>query len=118
MTVDDLVTVLAAVGDSWPAAIVLVALVGGFVAIRALPRLKDITESLQVLRHEMKPNSGKTVRDAVDRIEQRVVEQGNALDAHIVEARDRAEADQEWKGQVEELLTATPPNTPRHPPAP
>ena len=53
----------------------------------------------------MNPNSGKTVRDAVDRIEKRVTEQGNALDAHIVEARERDEADQAWRGQVEELLT-------------
>lgn len=93
INVSDVVTVLEAVGDSWPAAIVLVTLVGGFVAIRALPRLKEITESLKVLRHEMNPNSGKTVRDAVDRIEDK-------LTTHIDE-------DQTWKGQVEELLTRT-----------
>jgi len=91
MNTEDVVTILSAVGDSWPAAIVLVALVGGFVAVRALPRLKEITESLQVLRHEMKPNSGKTVRDAVDRIESK-------LDTHITE-------DQAWKSQAEDLLT-------------
>ncbi|WP_036967818.1 hypothetical protein [Promicromonospora kroppenstedtii] len=91
INVNDVVTVLEAVGDSWPAAIVLVTLVGGFVAVRALPRLKDITESLQVLRHEMAPNSGKTVRDAVDRIEDK-------LGTHIDE-------DKAWKGQVEDLLT-------------
>lgn len=91
INVNDVVTVLEAVGDSWPAAIVLVTLVGGFVAVRALPRLKDITESLNVLRHEMKPNSGKTVRDAVDRIEAK-------LGTHIDEYK-------EWKGEVEDLLT-------------
>jgi len=91
MNTEDVVTILSAVGDSWPAASVLVALVGGFVAVRARPRLKEITESLQVLRHEMKPNSGKTVRDAVDRIESK-------LDTHITE-------DQAWKSQAEDLLT-------------
>lgn len=106
MNTDDVVRVLAAVGDSWPAAIVFVAGIGGFIAIRALPRLKEITESLQVLKHEMAPNSGKTVRDAVDRIERRVVEQGDALDAHIVEARERDEADQVWKSNVEDILTS------------
>lgn len=98
MDIDDAVTILEAVGDSWPAAIVLVTLVGGFVAIRALPRLKEITESLRVLRHEMRPNSGKTIRDAVDRLEQSQEVQTRMLAEHIAE-------DQTWKGQVEDLLT-------------
>lgn len=98
MTTEDVVTILTAVGDSWPAALVLVTLVGGFVAIRALPRLKDITESLQVLRHEMKPNSGKTIRDAVDRLERSQEVQTRMLSEHIAE-------DQAWKSQVEDLLT-------------
>ena len=91
MGTDDVVAILAAVGDSWPAAIVLVAAIAGFIAIRALPRLKEIAESLQVLLHEMKPNSGKTARDAIDRIESK-------LDTHITE-------DQAWKSQAEDLLT-------------
>lgn len=98
MDIDDAVTLLEAVGDSWPAAIVLVTLVGGFVAVRALPRLKEITDSLKVLKHEMEPNSGKTVRDAVDRIETAQQTQMTMLAEHIAE-------DQTWKGQVEELLT-------------
>lgn len=91
MDIDDAVKILAAVGDSWPAAIVIVAGIGGFIAVRALPRLKEITESLKVLRHEMKPNSGKTVRDAVDRIERKLTD-------HIT-------ADEAWKSQAEDLLT-------------
>lgn len=91
MSAEDIATVLSAVGDSWPAAVVVVALVAAFIAVRALPKLKEITESLRVLRHEMNPNSGKTVRDAVDRIEEK-------LTTHIDE-------DQTWKGQVEDLLT-------------
>ena len=98
MTIDDLVTILAAVGDSWPAAIVLVTLVIGFVAIRALPRLKDITESLRVLRHEMKPNGGKTVRDAVDRLERGQETNTRMLAEHIAD-------DQRWKSEAEDLLT-------------
>lgn len=105
MSADDIATVLSAVGDSWPAAIVVVALVAGFIALRALPRLNEITDAVKVLQHEMKPNSGKTVRDAVDRIEQRVTEVSDSLDAHIVESKGRAEADQAWKAQVEDLLT-------------
>lgn len=93
-----MVKVLEAVGDSWPAAVVLVALVAGIVALRALPRLKDITESLKVLRHEFDNNSGKTMRDAVDRIEKTGEETKAALDAHIVE-------DMVWKTQIEEVVT-------------
>jgi vacuolar-type H+-ATPase subunit E/Vma4 len=105
MTTDDAVKILEAVGDSWPAAVVVVSLVVGFIAVRALPRLKEIVEGLREVRHEFTNNSGKTVRDAIDRIEKRVNEQGEALDAHIVEARGRDEADLAWKAQVEDLLT-------------
>lgn len=98
LTTDDVVTILAAVGDSWPAAIVLVTIVGGFVAVRALPKLKDITESLKVLKHEMRPNSGKTIRDAIDRLEKSQAEQTLMLAEHITEDRD-------WKSQAEDLLT-------------
>lgn len=98
MSTDDAVKILTAVGDSWPAAIVVVALVAGFIAIRALPRLKEITESLRVLKHEMKPNSGKTIRDAVDRLEKSQAAQTQMLADHINEDRD-------WKSQAEDLLT-------------
>src|SRR3546814_19338702 len=69
MTTDDVVKILEAVGDSWPAAVVMVSIVAGAIAFRALPRLKEIAESLKMLRHEFDNNSGKTLRDAVDRIE-------------------------------------------------
>lgn len=98
MSAQDIATVLAAVGDSWPAAVVVVALVAAFIAVRTLPKLKEITESLQVLRHEMRPNSGKTIRDAVDRLERSQEIQTTMLAEHIAE-------DQAWKGQVEDLLT-------------
>lgn len=98
MSAEDIATVLSAVGDSWPAAVVVVALVAAFIAVRALPKLKEITDSLKVLKHEMEPNSGKTVRDAVDRIETAQQQQMTMLAEHIAE-------DQTWKGQVEDLLT-------------
>jgi hypothetical protein len=98
MTTDDAVKILEAVGDSWPAAIVVVCGIAGFIALRALPRLREITESLKVLRHEFDNNSGKTMRDAVDRIEKTGEETKAALDAHIVE-------DSIWKTQVEDLIT-------------
>lgn len=114
MSIDDVVTVLEAVGDSWPAAIVIVAVVVGVIAWRALPHLKDLKGVAEDIRHEMTPNSGKSMRDAINRIEQQVTDQGAALDAHIAEAKGRAEADLVWRGQVEDLLTATtpPPTTP------
>ena len=105
MTTDDVVKILSAVGDSWPAAVAIVALVTAYIAIKALPRLKEIIESLRALRHEFDNNSGKTMRDAVDRIEKKVNDQGDALDAHIVESKGRDDAMQAWQSQVEDLLT-------------
>jgi hypothetical protein len=98
MTTDDVVKVLEAVGDSWPAAIVFVAGVAGVIAWKAIPRLREIADVLKDVRHEMNPNSGKSMRDAVDRIEVQVAETKTALDTHIVD-------DTVWKTQAEELLT-------------
>jgi hypothetical protein len=97
-TMDDFLQIIEVVGDSWPAAIVVVALVIGFIAWRALPRLRDIADVMKDLRHEMYPNSGKSLRDAVNRIERQGVETKNALDEHIT-------SDREWKVQAEDLLT-------------
>lgn len=105
MTTDDLVKVIEAVGDSWPAAIVVVAALVAFLAWRALPRLKEIVEGLTEIRHEFTNNSGSTLKDAIDRIETKVNDQGDALDAHIVESKGREEADLAWRSQVEDLLT-------------
>ena len=98
MSTDDVVTILEAVGDSWPAAIVIVAGIAGFIAVRALPRLKDIAEGLKAVRHEFGPNSGKTLRDAVDRLERGQETNTRMLAEHIAE-------DQAWKTQAEDLLT-------------
>src|SRR3546814_541282 len=45
MTTDDVVKILEAVGDSWPAAVVMVSIVAGAIAFWALPRLKEIAEA-------------------------------------------------------------------------
>src|SRR3546814_7108485 len=83
---------------SWPAASVVVSLVVGVIAWRALPRLREIVEVMKDVAHELKPNSGKSLRDAIDRIEKRGEETKAALDAHIVD-------DTMWKTQAEDLLT-------------
>src|SRR3546814_6697186 len=98
MTTDDAVKILGAVGDTWPAAIVVVSLVVGVIAWRALPRLREIVEVMKDVAHELKPNSGKSLRDAIDRNEKRGEETKAALDAHIVD-------DTMWKTQAEDLLT-------------
>lgn len=98
ITIDDVVRVLEVVGDSWPAAIVVCAAVAGFIAWRALPRLREIADAMKAVLHELKPNSGKSLRDAVNRIERQGVETKNALDEHI-------RTDLEWKTQAEDLLT-------------
>lgn len=109
---------------SWPQAFVAIAVI---LALSIVPQVLGYLKTRQTgakvekVAHELENNSGSTVRDAIDRIEQKVTEQGNALDAHIVEAKGRDDANTVWRGQVEDLLTAappTPPDTPRHPPAP
>src|SRR3546814_13224303 len=74
MTTDDAVKILEAVGDSWPAAIVVASLVVGVIAWRALPRLREIVEVMKDVAHELKPHSGKSQRDAIDRIDKRCEE--------------------------------------------
>lgn len=107
MTTDDAVKILEAVGDSWPAAVTAVVIVLGIIAWRALPHLKGISEGMKQVRHEFTNNSGTTLKDAIDRIEKKVNDQGDALDAHIVEAKGRDEEDRVWRSQVEDLLTST-----------
>ena len=80
MSADDIATIISAVGDSWPAALALIAAVIAFVAWKALPYLKDIRGVLGEVHHEVHNNSGTSMKDAVDRIEAR-------LDEHIEIAR-------------------------------
>lgn len=81
ITAEDIATVLAAVGDSWPTAVVVVAGVAGFVAVRALPRLTEIRDMTKEVRAQFKPNGGSSVRDALNRIEQRQEDHSRRLAA-------------------------------------
>lgn len=69
MSAEDIATVLSAVGDSWPAAVVIVAGVAGFVAVRTLPRLTEIRDIAREVRAQFKPNGGSSARDQLNRIE-------------------------------------------------
>lgn len=81
MSAEDIATVLSAIGDSWPAAIVVVAGVAGFVALRALPRLTEIRDIAREVRAQFKPNGGKTAHDQLNRIEERQMDHGRRLEA-------------------------------------
>lgn len=79
MSAEDIATVLSAIGDSWPAAIVVVAGVAGFVALRALPRLTEIRDIAKEVRAQFKPNGGSSARDQLNRIEARQKDHGDRL---------------------------------------
>lgn len=79
MSAEDIATVLSAIGDSWPAAIVVVAGVAGFVALRALPRLNEIRDIAKEVRAQFKPNGGSSARDQLNRIEARQKDHGDRL---------------------------------------
>lgn len=81
MSAEDIATVLSAIGDSWPAAIVVVAGVAGFVALRALPRLTEIRDIAKEVRAQFKPNGGSSARDQLNRIEARQKDHGDRLAA-------------------------------------
>ena len=57
---------------SWQQAVVAVVIV---VAVLVVPQVVGLLQN-RAIRHELKPNSGSSVRDAVDRIERK-------LDAHV-----------------------------------
>ncbi|MEU4361195.1 hypothetical protein [Promicromonospora sp. NPDC023987] len=95
MSADDIATVLEAIGDSWPAALVVIAGVIGFVAWKALPYLKDIRDKTADVHHEMYPNSGKSLRDQMNRIE-----------AWTIQHQAESEEDRERLDAIEGALTA------------
>jgi cytochrome c-type biogenesis protein CcmH/NrfG len=79
---------------SWPQAFVAVVIV---LALSIVPQvlgyLKTRSTATKVVevQHELENNSGSTLRDAVDRIEEKLTE-------HIADA-------QEWRTQVEDVIT-------------
>ncbi len=88
MSAEDIATILNAIGDSWPAALCLIAGVIGFVAWRALPYLKDIKDKTADVHHEMYANSGKSLRDAVNRIEADGKATQEALADHLAQSAE------------------------------
>lgn len=68
----------------------LVALIGGAVTILTL-----LLQRTGAVEHELKPNSGSSTRDAINRIEQMLTEQGKDIGGIRQEIRDdrRATAD-------------------------
>lgn len=98
MSAEDIATVLEAVGDSWPTALVVVAAIGAWLGSKALPHLKEIKEAVQDVKHEVHNNSGSSMRDAVDRIEEATENTAATLAAHI-------EDSDKWRAEIEELLT-------------
>ncbi|WP_419707667.1 hypothetical protein [Promicromonospora sp. NFX87] len=98
MNAEDAAVILAAIGDSWPAALVVIAGVIGFIAYKALPLLKDIRDKTEAVHHETQNNSGSTMKDAVDRTETAVADLAAKLDTHLTESEEfkasvRAEID-------------------------
>jgi hypothetical protein len=85
-TVTTVVRIIEAVGDSWPAALVLIAGVIGFVAWKALPHLKDIKGSLEAVNHQVHNNSGKSLKDAADRADRGVEELKQMMSDHMADA--------------------------------
>jgi hypothetical protein len=79
VTAEEIATVLSAIGDSWPAAVVVVAGVAGVVALRALPRLTEIRDIAKEVRAQFKPNGGSSARDQLNRIEERQKDHGRRL---------------------------------------
>jgi hypothetical protein len=79
---------------SWPQAFVAVAVI---LALSIVPQVLAYLKARQTVNkvtevaHELENNSGSTLRDAVDRIEQK-------LTTHI-------EEDLAWKSQAEDLIT-------------
>jgi hypothetical protein len=88
VSAEDIATIISAVGDSWPAALALIAAVIGFVAWKALPILKDIASKAEDIRHQVHPNSGKSLRDAINRIEANGKVTQEALDKHLEQSAE------------------------------
>ncbi|WP_036963668.1 hypothetical protein [Promicromonospora kroppenstedtii] len=91
MNAEDIALVLAAIGDSWPAALVFIAGVIGFVVWKALPYLKDIQRLAKGIDHQVNNNSGKSLKDAADRADRGIAEVKQMLIDHIADAAKDSE---------------------------
>lgn len=72
--------------------VIAVAAIGGFVIWKAFPYERNISRFITEIRHEFKNNSGSTLRDQTDRIEEAMGEMRQTLTSHIVSSEiDRAD---------------------------
>lgn len=119
MSAQDVVDVLGAIAAlPWPAAFVVIAAIFGFVAWKRLPGTKELGDVAGKILHELKPNSGKSLRDQTNRMEAEIQEikaelktntvmtseQGSTLSAHI-EASEADRAD--LRERIEAVPAAT-----------
>jgi hypothetical protein len=87
---------------SWPAAAVAVVLIFGLLmwpGLLAWLNSRRTREAAEDTRHQVHPNSGKSLRDQTNRIESDIAEIKDLVVAHISDASDRDE-------RVEERLAA------------
>lgn len=59
------------------------------IAAMVLAALMWLIKAVQAIQHETKPNSGTSMRDAIDRIERTVEKLNDKLDGHIDWHMDR-----------------------------
>jgi len=59
------------------------------IAAMVLAALMWLIKAVQAIQHETKPNSGSSMRDAIDRIERTVDKLNDKLDGHIDWHMDR-----------------------------
>jgi hypothetical protein len=59
------------------------------IAAMVLAALMWLIKAVQAIQHETKPNSGASMRDAIDRIERTVEKLNDKLDGHIDWHMDR-----------------------------
>lgn len=69
-----------------------------------LERLSGLETKLETVRHEVEFNNGTSVKDAVIRTEDGVVDMHGTLLAHIVESQRTTDLAERTAGQVEALL--------------
>ncbi|GAA2242548.1 hypothetical protein GCM10010401_14330 [Rarobacter faecitabidus] len=114
-------------GWAWLLAVVTVALITAITSwVTALPARRDAAASRQaaeVAAHEARPNSGGSMRDAINRIEARQVEQGKEIGEikkdigglradHRQEREDRANGDRNIWDTINRDAGSRPPWSP------
>lgn len=100
---EDFVTIIEAVGDSWPAALVVVVGILAVVWMKSLPNLKNLSEKVDEVHHEVYPNSGKSMADAVFRTAEGV----ESVKADLAGTNNRLAALEAWQVEHEKFAQET-----------